>query len=150
MSPTADHRLDSTTAANPTMIRSPHDIPTQPVNSLVERWSEARLRTLVAKHSSAVELDCEDLFAELAYGARIAQEAAAGRWCAVADLLRAGAVTSWAQVATAMDMTETEARDGFHAWIARQADLRRRTGTIGITDTEASDLYALTEAVVLW
>ncbi|MBP2323811.1 hypothetical protein JOF56_004196 [Kibdelosporangium banguiense] len=129
-------------------IRSPHGIPNQSMSSLVEQWSTARLRTLLAQHSATVELDCEDLFVELTYGARIAQEALAGRWCVVADLLRAGAVESWMQVGFAMGLTETEARDGFHAWIAGQVDLRRCTGTIGFTDTQASELYALAEAVV--
>jgi hypothetical protein len=46
-----------------------------------------------------------------------------------------------------MDMTETEMRDGFHGWIAGQVDLRRRTSRIGITDAEAAELYALSEAV---
>lgn len=86
--------------------------------------------------------------AKLAYGARIAQEALAGRWCAVAELLRAGAVESWVQVGTAMGMTETEARDGFHAWVAGQVDLRRHTGTIGLTDAQGSELSTMAEAVV--
>jgi hypothetical protein len=126
---------------------SPHGIPFQSVTSLVEQWSEARSRTLLAKHSAEAEVDCDDLFAELAYGARIAQEVTAGRWCAVADLLRADAVTSWAQLGTAMDITETEARDGFHAWIAGQVNLRRRTGTIGLAEAQASELHTLAEAV---
>ena len=129
-------------------IRNPHDIPHQSVSALVEQWSEARGRTVLAKHAHLGELLAEDLFAELAYGARIAQEATAGRWCVVADLLCAGAVESWAQVGNAMDMTETEARDGFHDWIARQVYLRQTSGAIGITEAEAEELYLLAEAMV--
>ncbi|TCO59245.1 hypothetical protein [Actinocrispum wychmicini] len=140
---------ESTTHVARKKIRSPHDIPRQSVDSMVEQWSGARIRALLAKHSGTVELDSEDLFVELAYGARIAQEALAGRWCAVADLLRVGAVESWMQVGFAMSLAETEARDGFHVWIAGQVDLRRHTGSIGFTDTEASQLSALAEAVAL-
>lgn len=129
-------------------IRSPHDIPYQSVGALVQHWSEALGRTVLAKYTDAGELCVEDFFAELAYGARIAQEATAGRWCAVADLLRLGGVESWAQVGTAMDLTETEARDGFHGWIAGQVHLRKTSGTVGITEAEAEKLYALSEAVV--
>jgi hypothetical protein len=122
-------------------IRNPYDIPHQPLSALVEQWSEARGRTVLAKHAHVGELLAEDLFAELAYGARIAQEATAGRWCVVADLLRVGAMESWAQVGTAMDLTETEARDGFHDWIAGQVDLRKTSATLGITEAEAKELY---------
>ena len=101
---------------------------------------------MLARHGGG-ELDPEDLFAELAYGARIAREATAGRWCVVAELLRAGFVDTWAQVATSAGMTETEARDGFHGWIAVQVDFRRRTGTVGLSGAEAAELYALSEAV---
>lgn len=44
-------------------------------------------------------------------------------------------------------MTETDARDGFHAWINRQRDLRYSTGTIDVTDAEAAELCELAEAV---
>jgi hypothetical protein len=60
-------------------IRNPHDIPHQSLSALVEQWSEARGRTVLAKHAHVGELLAEDLFAELAYGARIAQETTAGR-----------------------------------------------------------------------
>ncbi|MEV4315147.1 hypothetical protein [Actinocrispum sp. NPDC049592] len=128
-------------------IRNPHDIPHQSLSALVEQWSEARGRTVLAKHAHVGELLAEDLFAELAYGARIAQEATAGRWCVVADLLRVGAMESWAQVGTAMDLTETEARDGFHDWIAGQVDLQKTSATLGITEAEAEELYVLADAV---
>ncbi|WP_329055358.1 hypothetical protein OG738_17985 [Amycolatopsis sp. NBC_01488] len=125
---------------------TPHDIPSLSLNALVERWSAARSRTFLAQHNSR-EADPRDLFAELAYGVRIAEEATASRWCVVADLLRLGVIDSWYQAADAMGLTETEARDGFHAWIVGQVDLRRRTGTIGIAEAEAAELYALSEAV---
>jgi hypothetical protein len=121
-------------------IRSPHDIPHQSVSALVEQWSKARGRTVLAKHAHVGELLAEDLFAELAYGARIAQETTAGRWCIVADLLRVGAMESWAQLGTAMDLTEIEARDGFHDWIAGQVDLQKASTTLGITEAEAEKL----------
>ncbi|HET6499338.1 MAG TPA: hypothetical protein VFG87_01120 [Amycolatopsis sp.] len=126
-------------------MRSPHDIPDQSMAGLVTRWSQARSRTFLAAHSD--EVSPEDLFLELAYSARIAPEATSGRWCVVADLLRSGAVDNWAQIGTAMAMAQTAARDGFHAWITSQRDLRRRTSTIGITDAEAEELFALSEAV---
>jgi hypothetical protein len=115
------------------------------VGDLVQRWSDARMRALLARHHD--EPDPKDLFAELAYGALIAREVTAGRWCMIAELLRAGAVDTWPQIATAMDTTETEARDGFHHWLTGQVDLRHRTGSIGITDAKATELYALSEAV---
>jgi|SRR5438067_8330141 len=117
------------------------------VGDLVQRWSDARMRALLARHDDTDGPDPKDLFAELAYGALIAREVTAGRWCVVAELLRAGAVDTWAQIATAVDTTEIEARDGFHHWLTEQVDLRHRTGTIGITDAEAAELYALSEAV---
>lgn len=128
-------------------IRSPRDIPHQPVNELVRQWSEALGRTVLAKHTNISAMRVEDLFAELAYGARIARETTSGRWCVAADLLRLGAAESWAQLGTAMDLTETEARDGFLAWIAGQVHLRQTSTTLGITQVEAEELHALAEAV---
>nr|WP_042178914.1 hypothetical protein [Kibdelosporangium sp. MJ126-NF4]CEL13512.1 hypothetical protein [Kibdelosporangium sp. MJ126-NF4]CTQ99197.1 hypothetical protein [Kibdelosporangium sp. MJ126-NF4] len=130
-------------------IRSPHAIPFQAVSSLVRQWSDARARVFDAQHSATTDLDCDDLFAELAYGARIARDATAGRWCAVADLLRAGAVQSWTQIGIAIDMTDAQAREGFHAWITGQVNLQRRTSTIGLTDTQATELTTLAQAVPL-
>lgn len=127
-------------------IRSPHDIPHQPLDALINQWLEARTETSLAIHEG-IEPDPNDLFAELAYSVRIAQELIPGRWHAVALLLRIGAVESWAQVGTAMGFSETQARDGFHSWIADQVTLRRRSSALGITDAEADELYALSEAV---
>lgn len=125
---------------------TPHDIPQLSLDALVEHWSAARSRTFLVRYKCR-EADPRDLFAELAYGVRIAEEITAGRWCVIADLLRLGAIDSWPQAADAMGITETEARDGFHGWIASQVDLRHRTGSIGLADAEAAELYALSEAV---
>jgi hypothetical protein len=115
-----------------------HDIPQLSFDALVECWSAARSRAFLARHQGR-EPEPRDLFAELAYGVRIAEEATAGRWCVIADLLRSGMVDSWYRAADGMGITETEARDGFHTWIASQVDLRHRTGSIGHADDEGSD-----------
>lgn len=128
------------------MSVTPHNISQLFVDMLVERWSTARSRTFLTRHSGR-QLDPRHLFAELAYGVRITQEVTVGRWCVVADLLRLGAVDSWSQIADVMGLAETDVRDGFHSWTKAQLDLRRRTGSIGITDAEAAELYALSEAV---
>jgi len=125
---------------------TPHDIPQLPLNTLVERWSDARSRTFLARLNGRT-VNPSDLFVELAFGVRIAQEATAGQWCVIADLLRLGAIDSWCQAADAIGVTETEARDGFHNWIAGQIDLRRRTGTIGLAEADAAELYAFSSAV---
>jgi hypothetical protein len=127
-------------------IRSPHDIPNQPRDALWDQWLEARTEVSLAIQAG-IEPDPNDLFAELAYGVRMAQELIPGRWHAVALLLRIGAVDSWSQLGTAMGLSETQARDGFHAWIAREVDFRRNSGVVGITKAEAEELYALSEAV---
>lgn len=44
--------------------------------------------------------------------------------CVVADMLRVGAAESWAQIGAAMNMTETEARDGFHTWMIPALNVR--------------------------
>ncbi|MER6669200.1 hypothetical protein ABT256_31920 [Amycolatopsis japonica] len=127
--------------------RVPHDftrIPHRSLGALVERWSAARTRTFLAKDGEA---DPKDLLTELAYGARIAQQITAGRWCVVAELLRTGAVDSWAQVGSMIGVTETEARDEFHGWLAGQVALRLRTGTIGLTEVDAAELFSLSSAV---
>lgn len=132
-----------------TRLRSPHDsvLAGLSTTELLQRWQDARIRVLTAEHTTGAPVDAEDLFAELVLGQRIATEVTSGRWCVVASLLRADALDSWAQVGTALGITETEARDGFHTWISGQVDLRRSTGTIGLTETDADDLYKLSEAV---
>lgn len=130
-------------------LRSPHDAALAGLSTteLLRQWQDTRIRVLTAEHTSSTQGDAGDLFAELVLGQRIATEVTSGRWCVVAALLRADAVGSWAQVGTALDITETEARDGFHAWISGQVDLRRRTGTIGLTEGDADQLHKLSEAV---
>ncbi|GAB2999483.1 hypothetical protein [Saccharothrix stipae] len=124
-------------------IRTPDDIPHQPLGELVEHWSSARLRTALATHVEGSTPTADDLFAELAYSTRIAQEAISGRWCAVADLLRTRNATSWPEMGAAMAMTGLEAKTGFHEWIVRQTHLRITTGTLGLTDAEATTLHLL-------
>jgi hypothetical protein len=128
-------------------LLSPHDDTLSGLSTteLLRRWQGARTRALAARHGTRA--DADDLFTELVVGQRIATEVTCGRWCVVAQLLKAHALDTWAQVGTALDITETEARDGFHTWITGQADLRRRTGTIGLTETDADHLYKLSEAV---
>jgi hypothetical protein len=127
------------------------DIPTDlSLSTLLERWQDAWMRSFFAKHDGQRgAVNPADLFAELAYGTVIAREVTAGRWCVVADLLRLGLVESWAQIGEALAITETEARDGFARWISGQRDLYERTGTIGITGSEAEKLHRLAEAVIL-
>jgi hypothetical protein len=95
---------------NPDPIRRPEDIPQQSISTMVEHWSGLQLRNLLTH-----DLDPDDLFADLAYRTRIAQEITYGRWCVVADLLRTGTATSWAEIAAALNMTETQACEGFRA-----------------------------------
>lgn len=128
-------------------VRRPEAIPDCSMTDLVEQWSNARMRTFLATHSIQGRLDADDLLAELAYGARIAEAVTCGRWAAVADLLRTRVAVSWIQIGDAMGVTELEAHDGFNLWIAGQVDLRHRTGTIGLTDAAAAELYALSAAV---
>jgi hypothetical protein len=104
---------------------------------------------VLARRAYTGDVVADDLFIELAYGARIAREATAGRWCVVAELLRLNALESWAQAGSAMDMNETEAHDGFCEWISCQVYLRQSSITLGISDAEAEVLYSLAEAVIL-
>ena len=81
------------------------------------------------------------------FGLEIAREVTVSRWCVVAGLLRLGAVQSWAEVGEAIGVSEVEVLDGFRAWITRQVDLHRRTGTLALTGPDAEQLYVLAEAV---
>jgi len=130
-------------------IRSPYDRALSGLSTarLHELWSELALRPVLARHVHHTGTDAADLFAELAVGTRLASEITAGRWCVVAELLQAGTVESWAQIGTALDVSETEARDGFHNWISGQLGLRGRTGTLGLTTEDADELYQLSEGV---
>jgi hypothetical protein len=134
-------------------VRSPDAVPYQLIATLVDRWIDARTRTVVAGYMREAgmdmdDVDPEDLFAELLYGARIAQKVAEDQWWVVVDLLRSSAVDSWVQVGTAMGLTETEACDGIHGWISSEVALWRRNGITGITDTEAEEFYVLSESVI--
>jgi hypothetical protein len=126
-----------------------HELHRPSVAELVELWQSTRLRTLVAEYRRGGEPDPADWWTELSTGARLAREVTVGRWCVVARLLRRGVVEDWRQIGNAMDMTETEARDGFVGWIAGQVMVRRHGGTIGLTDSEADELYRLAESVPL-
>lgn len=123
-------------------IRCPEDITQQSISAMVEQWSSLQLQNLLSRHP-----DPDTLFADLAYRTRVAQEITYGRWCVVADILRTGAATSWAEIAAALNMTETQARKGFHAWMTGQLNLHRRTGTIGLTQAESTRLHAQSEAI---
>jgi len=128
-------------------IRTPHDVPNLSIAALIEQWQASRLRSFVAKHIDYAKANPDDLFAELALSTCIAEEVTAGRWFVVAELLRAGAVDSWCQIGAAMGKDEIEARDGFHGWLAGQANLRYRTGTFGFTIEEAEELHRLSEGI---
>jgi len=117
------------------------------VAELVGKWHAARTRTLLARLAGKGPEQAADYWTELRLGTEIAREVLSGRWLAIADLLRLGAVESWAQVGEALAVTETEARDGFHLWVTRQRDLYRRTASVGLTEVDAAELTALSEAV---
>ena len=74
-------------------VRSPHAVPVRmSVAELLQHWSDARARVFTAHRAADRVVDPADLFTELALSARIAVEVQSGRWCAVAELLRANAV----------------------------------------------------------
>lgn len=118
-----------------------------PVSALAEQWEAARLRTFLARNGHET-VTPEDYWAELRLGTEIARGGRPGRWCAVADLLRLGEVKFWAEVGTVLGMSETEARDGFHAWVAGQQRLYE-AARVGFTAAEADDLRELAESVML-
>lgn len=126
----------------PKPIRRAEDITQQSISTMVEHWSSIQLRNLLSH-----EPNFDDLFADLAYRTRVAQEITYGRWCVVADLLRADGAHSWTEIGAAMGLTETEAREGFHSWMNGQLDLHRRTDTIGLTEAEATHLNGLAAQV---
>lgn len=119
----------------------------QPLSELVREVADAHVRITLAKYAGIGPVDPADCWIEVVYGNRIACEATAARWGAVADLLGAHAIESWAQVGNVLGLTEIEARDGFHDWIGRQVALHRRTDREGLTNAQAAELYRLSEAV---
>jgi hypothetical protein len=116
-----------------------------PVDTLVVWWSGALRRTTDATYARQ-PADVEDYWTELAVGTRLAREVTAGRWVVVARLLRAGAVSDWSEVGTALNISGPDAAAGFATWLAGQVVLYRRTG-IGVTPAEAEDLARLADAV---
>jgi hypothetical protein len=134
-------------------ITNPDDINADSLELLVERWINVNMRIVLARYQDG-KPHPEDLFAQLAYSAKIAQEVAADRWSIVADLLRSGTVQSWGQIANAADLTQDTAREGFLAWITSEVDFRRHTVAtlgenfeIGLTDADATELRGLAQAV---
>jgi hypothetical protein len=127
---------------HPKPIRRPEDIAQQSISTMVEHWSTLQLRNLLSD-----DPDPDELFADLAYRTRVAQEITCGRWFVVADILRIGAATSWTEIAAALNMTAAEARVGFRTWMTGQLDLHRRTGTIGLTQAESARLQSRSEAI---
>lgn len=139
---------EATKSPLPEPIRTLLDIPNQPLEEMIEQWSAARTRSVVAMAAYQHQPDVGDLLGELTYATRIAREVISGRWCVVAQLLRTGAdsANSWSVIGEAIGMTELQAKDGFHTWVASQNDLRHKTGSIGFTDAEANTLHHLAEA----
>ncbi|WP_112262441.1 hypothetical protein [Lentzea terrae] len=129
-------------------IRSLLGVPDQPLEELIEQWSAARTRSLLAVAAYQQPPAVNDLLSELAYATHIAREVISGRWCVVAALLRTGTdgVNSWSVIGNAIGMTELQAKDGFHTWVASQNNLRHQTGRFGFTDAEANTLHQLAEA----
>jgi hypothetical protein len=114
---------------------------------MVDLWQSARSRVFLTEYEPAAEPCTDDCWTELAVATRLANEITASRWCLVRRLLCRGAVTSWTQVSQAIGMTGIQARTGFLDWITGQTSLRRWSGTIGLTDTEADELRALATSV---
>ena len=122
-------------------VRTPSEIRTEPLTDLCQQLVEARDRILLARHTSAYELDLEDCWTAVVHGTHIAADVTAWRWGLIAELLRHGAVESWTQVGQAVDMTEIDTRDAFLAWIDHQSNRG------GLTDADADALWHLAEGV---
>jgi hypothetical protein len=131
------------------MTRPPYDrrvLDNLPLTDLAQRWRDAQHRIWLAEDKVGLP-DPADYWTALAAGTRIARRTTAFQWEKVAELLRAGAVESWTQVGQALDMTETDARDEFRGWVNWQITLRRRSELLGLSETEATELHTLAEAV---
>lgn len=118
------------------------------VSTLVEQWEAARMRSFLARHTHGAIEDLADHWADLRLSTAISRNVLAGRWCVVADLLRLGAVASWAEVGDALDVTEVDAHDGFLQWLAGQVALFGDCG-IGVSPAEGDELRALADEVIL-
>lgn len=129
-----------------TGVTAPHDPdPRTSLADLFAAWQQARMRTLLAQHVDNEPAQVGDYIAELALGTRLGQELAAGRWGAVAALLRAG--TAWHTIGQALGMSVEQAYDGLAWWVSGQVELYRSTGH-GMTPAEADELQAAAEAVI--
>lgn len=128
--------------------RSPHDPPGYVSPAQLLSWlNSAQERTFLAEQAGR-PADPADLVTVLAVSARLATEVTAGRWVTIARLLRAGAVSSWADIGNALGVTETAAKDGFASWLVGQRALFERCG-VGLTEAEAAHLSELAEGVTL-
>lgn len=140
---------ETTQTPLPEPTRALLDMPSQLLEEMIEQWSAARSRSVVAMAAYQRPPDVDDLLSELTYATHIAREVISGRWCVVAQLLRAGAddeANFWSMIGDAIGVTELQAKDGFHTWVTSQNDLRHKTGTLGFTDAEATSLHHLAEA----
>lgn len=135
-------------AVNLEAVRRLLDVPLQPLEEMIERWSAARTRSLLAMAAHQRPPEVDNLLSELTYATAIARDVISGRWCVVARLLRADTdrTNFWTVIGDAIGMTELQAKDGFHNWVASQNDLRHQTSRFGLTDAEASALHHLAEA----
>ncbi|WP_394614501.1 hypothetical protein JNUCC0626_32100 [Lentzea sp. JNUCC 0626] len=129
-------------------IRRGLDSPPQSLEHMFERWSAARDRSFLAMAVRQCPPEIDDLLSELTYGTSIAREVTSGRWCVVAQLLRTctDSTNFWSVIGDALAMTELQAKEGFHAWLESQNNLRHTTGRFGFTDAEADMLHRLAEA----
>ena len=129
--------------SNPIPPHAPSD-----VSTMFALWVAARAQIDIARvlRQSGQAADYQDT---LRLGAAISREVLADRWPDVAELLRLGAVESWAQLGETLGMTETDARDGFHAWVGEQVQLFERTGTLGMSPADAETLRDLAERTPL-
>lgn len=112
----ADAAGSSDDAVKAEAIRSLLDVPDEPLEELIEQWTAARTRSLLATAAYQRPPEVTDLLSELVYATSIAREVISGRWCVVAQLLRTGtdSVNFWSVIGDAIGMTELQAKDGFH------------------------------------
>ncbi len=107
---------------------------------MVQVQSEAILRLAGAQCAGRAP-DPMDVLTVLAAGHAAAEAVTASRWCYVRDGLRLG--LSVAQLARALDLTETELAAGYRSWVAGQRRLRDAEGRWGMTESEAEESLEL-------